>query len=368
MIDRLYIDNFRCFSSFEWHAPNRALLVGRNGSGKSSLLEVLWKLRQYLSGQADTETLFPQSSLTAWDTRIAQVFELDIAGVQGAYSYRLEIQHDLAKPRCVHEHLKLDGRTLYVYEDGEAHLFRDNGSEGPRFPADWSRSLIATIPARNDNRCLMGFRDRMRQIYLFSPDPRRMLAQSDREEEDPDPSLFNLVSWLRHLQAEDSSFASRLELSLRELLPGFTRYSLKSVGETERKLRFSFTNNTSNASEFVVPFDEVSDGQRMLTALYIILEGVFRPHTTICLDEPDNFVALRELQPWILQAQERQENINCQVLIASHHPEFINYQTPLGESMLFSRDSAGPVRVAPFPTAEDDLEASEIMARGWELA
>lgn len=41
MITRIYIDNYRCFTNFEF-APQRInLLLGANGSGKSALFEVL---------------------------------------------------------------------------------------------------------------------------------------------------------------------------------------------------------------------------------------------------------------------------------------------------------------------------------------
>ena len=41
VIERVYIDNFRCFSSFELRLGRVNLLIGPNGSGKSSLVEVL---------------------------------------------------------------------------------------------------------------------------------------------------------------------------------------------------------------------------------------------------------------------------------------------------------------------------------------
>jgi AAA15 family ATPase/GTPase len=40
MIERLYIDHFKTFQNFEWKPGKVALLMGRNGTGKSALFEV----------------------------------------------------------------------------------------------------------------------------------------------------------------------------------------------------------------------------------------------------------------------------------------------------------------------------------------
>jgi predicted ATPase len=36
MLTRLYIDNFRCFVKFEYRPARTQLILGANGSGKSS--------------------------------------------------------------------------------------------------------------------------------------------------------------------------------------------------------------------------------------------------------------------------------------------------------------------------------------------
>lgn len=50
MLKRLYVDNYRCFVNFSLDLHPLTLLVGRNGTGKSSVLEVLFALRKLLSG------------------------------------------------------------------------------------------------------------------------------------------------------------------------------------------------------------------------------------------------------------------------------------------------------------------------------
>lgn len=48
---------------------------------------------------------------------------------------------------------------------------------------------------------------------------------------------------------------------------------------------------------------ELSDGQRYLLALYMILHFLMAKGHTVFIDEPDNFISLREIQPWLLAAE-----------------------------------------------------------------
>ena len=48
MLKRLYIDNFRCFVNFEYKPERKQLLLGANGSGKSSLLDAIRLLKEFI--------------------------------------------------------------------------------------------------------------------------------------------------------------------------------------------------------------------------------------------------------------------------------------------------------------------------------
>jgi AAA15 family ATPase/GTPase len=74
MLTRVYIDNFRSFQNFEYKPEKKQLLLGANGSGKSSLLEVLRRLKSFVKGDSNQ---FTQSTRTRWIDSPAQVFELE---------------------------------------------------------------------------------------------------------------------------------------------------------------------------------------------------------------------------------------------------------------------------------------------------
>jgi len=44
MLKRLYVDNFRCLVNFELRLDRVNLLLGENGTGKTSVFDVLYRL------------------------------------------------------------------------------------------------------------------------------------------------------------------------------------------------------------------------------------------------------------------------------------------------------------------------------------
>jgi ATPase subunit of ABC transporter with duplicated ATPase domains len=112
--------------------------------------------------------------------------------------------------------------------------------------------------------------------------------------------------------------------------------------------------------------DELSEGQRCLIALYMILHFLIAKGDTVFLDEPDNFISLREIQPWLLAAEDAVEESKGQLILISHHPEIMNYWAR-EYGLLFSREENGHVRAKPYrEVADTGLDPAETIARGWE--
>ena len=280
----------------------------------------------------------------------------------------IEHERESQRNRIKSEELQFDRRPLYQYDGSDSHLFRDDGSSGPVFPFDWSRSFIPTIPERRDNQCLTWFRNRMNRVYVFSPDPVRMKASSEAELIHPDQRLHDLASWLRHLVQQLADFGADVLAALRDAIDGLVDIRLHS-SDSSRVFQLAFQlagdHGESPRNPFWLTFDQLSDGQRNLVALYIILLAAVDKETTLCFDEPDNFVALREIQPWVTQLQDRVQERSGQCLLISHHPELINYLAARHGLVVF-RDESGPARAKPFEWTEGDaLPPAELVARGW---
>lgn len=382
MITRIRIVNYRCFQQFQCKLKREQIFLGDNGSGKTSLFDALASLREVITiGKPVTEA-FPIESLSRWGEwgwqgfdPAAQEFELDVEGNGGEYHYQLTVSHHrkLGTCRVARESLKFNGIELYEFDGKDAHLFRDDPDRptGPVFPFDWSRSALATIPERDDNQRLTWFRERMRRMFVFAPNPARMAGESAIEVVQPHRDLRDFVGWLRHLRQEAADQDSLLTKALAdECLPGFKSWSLKKVSDKVRSLKLNFERYGPRkgglfTKEYQVGFEELSDGQRQLVVLYAIALLVMAEEATVCLDEPDNFVALRELQPWLRTMSNQAEENHSQFLIASHHPELIN-QMAADSGIWFSRPDGGDTWAEEFATDDGKiLPPAEYIQRGW---
>jgi len=261
MISRLYIDKFRCFVNFEHKPARRELILGANGSGKSSFLDALLLLRQFVM----TGVVFDDFSLlrqrTRWLNQDQLTCELEAVLDDSRYTYRLVIEPwgEPVKPRVASETVHLDGKPI---------------------------------------------------------------------------------------------------------LEGFSFLQLEPAGENVRLLAAEFTDSGGKTTKFY--FNELSDGQRCLICLYTILHFVLAKGNTVILDEPDNFISLREIQPWLTAITDAVEGGQGQILLISHHPEAINQWAPKN-GVQFVREGIGPVHVKEFRGDPNTcLPPSELLARGWE--
>ena len=70
------------------------MILGANGSGKSSMFEALVALREFLVEGGSVSEIFPPRTLTRWDLRNVQTFELTVKRDDDEYTYRVEVEHD----------------------------------------------------------------------------------------------------------------------------------------------------------------------------------------------------------------------------------------------------------------------------------
>ena len=368
MVTRLYADNFRCLSNFELRLDETNVLLGPNGSGKTSVLDILRRIQALVARGARIEETFPARDLSLLQDVEDQRFELDLELDACAYHYVLAIQHDRGRRRMRIrvETLEHDGHPIFSFQHGTARLYHDDYAKGPEYPFDWSRSGVGSLNERPDNQKLTRFRQAVASFVVASPCPPLFEPETRSEDEFLEPFMQNFVGWYRHAAQENMGAIAGLFDALAEALPGFDSISLTESGENTRALKVAFRGAVGNTRLDRYGFGQLSDGQRALLTLYCLVFLSSNRRPSLFLDEPDNYLALREIQPWLAAVGEHCGDTLEQAIVASHHPVTID-QMAGAKGRWFYRDGNGPVRVSDQPDRSvDGVSLSDAIVRGWD--
>jgi len=388
MLARLYATNYRCLVNFEFKPTAKQLIIGRNGTGKTTVFDVLAMLRDLAIGGLPLEGYLGGRTRTYWQVVTEQRFELDVTGNGGDYRYTLVVDarpigaafDQIGRsffygseavigpfPYVVQETLDFNSKPLFRFQEGEIAIFDDQQRPEPsvKFPSNQGRSGLA-VASGKDSTKLAWFRRWLRGVTEVQINPWAMSARSEREFSEPAKDLNNFADWYRHLRLERGDAIFEAVASLREAVPGLEALDAKEAGLDVRVLQARLRGPDGKGVE--LPFTDLAEGQRCLIALYVLLYCALDTERTLLIDEPDNFIALAEIQPWLMKLLDRVDDTGGQVILVSHHPELLDHLACQG-GVVLDRPNGGETRVRPFAPPEDSgLKASEIIARGWELA
>lgn len=335
MLQRLYVDNFRCLVNFEFKPERVNLILGRNGSGKSTLLDALHSVVRLIAGESP-QSVLSRDTLAWWDVRRRQTFELQFADGDSSFQYRLVIKHSEREPAVVQEErLRLGSTTLVDFADGELRLGSMKG-----IPFDGKQSVLALGLGREPK--LDRFLSLALGVLVFKLNPWAFELQAREEQRMLWTNGANLVGYLRSWSQSDpgaylqwirgvlTSMPHLEDLQLRELLPG----SRLLVGVRHVEGR-----------EVLLSLANFSEGERALCALYAIAGLGVSGSRCIGLDEPDNFLAPSEVQPVLRRFTiEAPSDPGPQLFVITHHPESIDYLAAYA-TWLFERGEDGLTRV-----------------------
>lgn len=367
MLKRLYVDNYKSLVNFEVQFDELSLLLGTNGVGKSSVLDVVFALSRLANGKgklADAD-IFPTITLTRWQRSNVQAVELEaeLDGIQMVY--RLELEHDSKgrRSRVALEKLSIPDGPLFEFLLGEVTLYDADRTKEPRsFQMDWSESALARI-IPNQRQRLGRFQDFMRKIFVCRIFPGHITAETSEESEFLARDGGNFVAWYRHISQERQDLLPEYTRALKEVLSDFDSPRLEKTGQETRSLRLIFG---KGANRYELGIDELSDGQRALILMYAIIYLTSGEGYTLFLDEPDNYIALAEIQPWLIALEDACGDTLPQAILCSHHPELIDY-LGVERILFFTRETSGATRVRRLEAVTDEgLKLSELIARGWE--
>lgn len=363
MITRLYVNNFRCLVAFEASFDSFGVLCGPNGAGKSSIFDAMRILRDLASADMTVEQAVSYNDQTNWlDSRLIE-FEIDLKSAGHVFNYHLQIeqQYDNLPPRISKEQAFCDRKSIFN-RDLEGVKFEKKSGVASGFPLDWRLAALGSIQPSNDRQEIKILQQALGKILILRPNPLAFEDESKEEKRRPDLYLSQLTSWYRHLHQEQE-WSDHLRDSLQCVWPDFRYFRLVDTGLQAKALQLMFENSSFQKSGILF-FGQLSDGEKMLVGLYM-LQSAFATGAvqTLLIDEPDNFVGLPELQPWVTSLMELLGD-EAQALLITHHPEILNSVGVDYGRYLWRDTHTSPTRIAKLLPVEG-ISVSETIARGW---
>ena len=99
MINRVYINNYRCLVAFEHHFDEMNVFCGVNGTGKSSVFDAIRFVRDLAAGNCflgsagdDSKRTISQLEFCKWLDSDIQEFEIELEENNHKFIYQLHIQ------------------------------------------------------------------------------------------------------------------------------------------------------------------------------------------------------------------------------------------------------------------------------------
>ncbi|MCB0064785.1 MAG: ATP-binding protein [Caldilineaceae bacterium] len=361
MLTRIYVNNFRCLVNFEINLSSLNLLLGANGVGKSTLFDVISKVQMFAFFGMRANQVFFSADLTKWQSIENQIFELEFTEERATYRYELAIHFsDSFEPSVLYERLWYNDGPLLRYEHGEVQLYHDDFRADVTYPLNAAQSVLTLVPQRQDKR--NHFRQMLNRMLVVQIAPTLIKSvPSENESRWLNANSANFVSWYRYL-SQNQGLIIQLTQALQQIIDGFSHFSLMDIGENRRALIVHFFADNRRTTEY--GFYQLSDGQCALIVLYAALYAAKFEGVLLCIDEPENFLALPEIQPWLTALYDQCHEENTQAILISHHPRIIN-DLANQNGFWLDRQHDGPVRVRPIAAEDGGISIAQLIERGW---
>jgi len=370
VIRRLYIENFRCFGQFNLEVEdlNTILLVGKNGSGKSTIRDGLFAIRELASGKSRIGDLLSPSELSWFSKKPGMGFFLEsmIRGERFQYELQLELPEGFREFRVSNEYLIAGEKNIFSRHLAEVTLTRKSGVQST-FPVDWHQLALPFIQETGPDDPLSIFRSWLSRMLIIAPVPQLIDGESRGESRKLSRDCHDFADWYRGLSVEYPTAGARVHELLHKTWPDLQRMINSQVGTESRSLEFTFKEAAASAP--AVPFAKLSDGEKCLVIHAAVLAWAEATEGAICFwDEPDNYVSLDEMTEFILTLRQKLSE-GRQLFATSHNPEAIRTFTR-ENTFVLNRSSHLMATRPPVRATDLDLpgDLATSLARGEALS
>ena len=345
MLKRLKVDGFRTLVNTEVRFDPLTIMIGKNGAGKTTILDSLQLLGNFARGGVDRAFGPPPWSLSWQRTKgiglVPHVkFEVQVA-TGDTYSYSL----------CLTE----KAREPLVSEERLTHL-ADNRAIAFRGPHSQPRSGTILNPGKSaDTPEIEHVSQALKSVVSYELNPRNIEQPTEPEHNYVSREGFGIAGVLANMKESDPDTFSTLETRFRSF-----RSETESIDVWAAAGKV-FWGLRDKGQDYAFPAVHLSWGDRQLVGLLCVLYRT-NPGATIAIEEIDRgFNHSRYAEVIELLTEAAYDGIEgrgpIQIVVTTHSPSFLNkLEDRLGEVRLVTRVPEGGTVVRPLlDIAEEKL-------------
>jgi predicted ATPase len=364
MIKRFYVHNFRSLQNFELPAngDSSALLIGRNGAGKSSVgfaLEILQKIGR---GQNRIGELIQPADISHGMTGSPVRFELEvqIRNIHYAYSLALELPDEFRELRVLEEKLTVDGVPKFTRHLAELRFPVIKG-KGEPMSFDWHLVWLSVAQARTEKDPLDIFRKWLARMLIVRPYPLGIDGDSSDETLYPVPEMKNFGDWWNGVIAHSPASYARIEQALKRMMPDLRDIKNPVIAKDSRSLEVHFDHGGESSS---LPFRLLSDGEKCMAIWALVMAANEAYGPLFCFwDEPDNYLAISEIGDFATDLRKAFKS-GGQFIATSHNAETIKSFSAENTYLLYRRNHHEPTQVRALSELEYGKDLIGALVRG----
>ncbi|MBD6619601.1 AAA family ATPase [Komarekiella sp. 'clone 1'] len=324
MLQRLYIHNFRCLENFELiiKGMSSALLIGKNGAGKSTIAIALEVLQSVGRGINRVGQLVQLKDFVHGRYDVPIRFEIEVLLNEKLYKYilALELPEKFKELRVFEEELLVSGDPIYSRKEAQVTLHNSSQNREAQFLVDWHLVALPVIQEQSETDPLRIFKTWLARMIILAPIPSLMTGESNGETLEPKREGSNFGEWISGLLSRYPAAYTQVDKYLREVMPDIQDFLNEQIGKDSKSMIVRFEANNASLS---VDFKDLSDGEKCFFLCAVVLAANKFYGPLFCFwDEPDNYLSLSEVGHFVTSLRRSFKN-SGQILVTSHNPEAI---------------------------------------------